>query len=102
MILIIDGAWIRDQDSKQVSEAIERYFLNNTAIAIVNGPSDVLTSVLRNTKTNVSFENPWSESSAVCYAPGTKGAICFDLENKNTYQSTIVLYNWCVIQEAKL
>lgn len=101
-ILIIDGAWLGDQKSKDVSEAIERFFLNKTAIAVVNGPSDALTSVLRTTNPNGSFSESESASYAICCAPNVNGAVCFELENPQAYHSTIVLYNWCVSQEARL
>ncbi|MDW5563440.1 MAG: hypothetical protein SA339_09460 [Methanomassiliicoccus sp.] len=101
-ILLIDGSWLRDKNSKDVADALVRFFLNNTAIAVVGGPSDALSLVLHNTGTSGNFENSSSNSYAMRYAPGVKGAICFDLENRDTYRSTIVLYNWCVIQEARL
>jgi hypothetical protein len=101
-VLIIDGAWLVGQASKDVSEAIGRFFLNRTAIAVVNGPSDALTSVLRTTNPNESFSSSSSASYAICCAPNANGAVCLELENPKAYHSTIVLYNWCVSQEARL
>jgi len=101
-MLIIDGAWLGDQKSQDVSAAIERFFLNKTAIAVVNGPSDALTSVLRTTNPNGSFNESESASYAICCAPNANGAVCFELENPKAYHSPIVLYNWCVSQEARL
>lgn len=100
-ILIIDGAWLGDQASQDVSEAIERFFLNRTAIAVVSGPSDALTSMLRTTNLNGSFSESESAPYAICCAPNANGAVCFELENPKTHHSTIVLYNWCVSQEAR-
>lgn len=101
-IILIDGAWLKDQNTTHVGDTIERFFINSTAIAVIDGPSDVLMTILQSKNVDGGFERSSSESYAMCYIPALKGSSCFSLGKGNLNENIIILYNWCVSQKARL
>jgi len=100
-IVMIDGEWLRDQCGEKVRREIAPLFLNGTAVIVLNGPSDVLSTILTENRIGGGFVQP-ADSFAMHYVPGASSAASLSLGRGDLDDGLFTMYNWCVGQRARM